>query len=72
MKTFNALVIAHYDFTNKEGRAIKTTKFLISLGEFGTIVACHEKGNELDLLSETFVTLKYDDRRKSLVIDDVV
>lgn len=71
-KTFNALVIAQYDFTDKKGVNVKTTKFIVSLGEYGTIEDCNVQGNDLDLLEEVQVTLYYDENKKKLKIKEII
>lgn len=69
MKEFNALVVAHYDFTNKLGRKIVTTKLIVNLGEYGTIEVCSDLANDYDLLSEIKVHLGFKDNK--FVIDSI-
>lgn len=63
MKEFNALVLNHYDFTNKQGKAVKVTKFLVSLGQYGSIEATGPLQNNLDILQEVSVELTYKDNK---------
>lgn len=39
MREFEALVLSHYDFTNEKGKHYEGTKYLVSLGQFGSFIA---------------------------------
>ena len=69
MKDFNALVVTHYDFVNKQGREVKTTKLIVSLGEFGTQVVNTPLANDIDVLSVIKVRLGYKDNK--FIVDSI-
>ncbi len=52
-----AVTIARYDFVNKKGLAIKTTKLIVSLGKYGTFITCSELANEIPLFEEIDVVV---------------
>lgn len=61
MKEFNALVLSHYDFVNKENNKRYTgTKYLVSLGEFGSVEANGPIEEGLSELGVVKVKLAYD------------
>lgn len=66
-----ALKIAHYDFTDKEGKYIATSKLLISLGDFGFFTCCSPEANELKTLSKCKVIIEVNQKNK-LVIKSIV
>lgn len=55
-----ALVLAHYDFKNKDGKEIKTTKLRVSLNEYGYLEVCSELANDIPVLESVSVSLEYD------------
>lgn len=63
----NLLVLSHLDFTNKEGRHIKTTRAIVSLlvsGEyFGSIELCSPLLNDMELYSVHTGIIEYDDSK---------
>lgn len=70
MKEFDALVIAHYDFTDKKtGKKVHTSKMLVSLGEFGSCELCSELANDCELLSVVKVQLGY--KNNKFVINSI-
>lgn len=66
-----ALKIAHYDFTDKEGKHIATSKLLISLGDFGFFTCCSPDANDLKTLSKCKVIIEVNSKNK-LVIKSIV
>lgn len=66
-----ALKIAHYDFTDKEGKHIATSKLLISLGDFGFFTCCSPEANDLKTLSKCKVIIEVNQKNK-LVIKSIV
>lgn len=66
-----ALKIAHYDFTDKDGKHIATSKLLISLGDFGFFTCCSPEANELKNLSKCKVIIEVNSKNK-LVIKSIV
>lgn len=67
----SALKIAHYDFTDKDGKHVATSKLLISLGDFGVYSACTPDANDLKTLSKCKVIIQLNSRNK-LVIKSIV
>lgn len=63
MKDFDALVLMHYDFTNDKGKQFKGTKFLVSLGTYGSVEANGPYTPDLDILSEVHLSLTYKDNK---------
>lgn len=63
MKEFDALVLSHYDFTNDRGKHYSGTKYLVSLGQYGSIEANGPAESNLDILSEVKVELTYKDNK---------
>lgn len=70
MKEFKALVVAEYNFTDKKGKEVHTTKLLVCLGDYGTIELCTPLANGCELLTEIKVRLGY--KRNNFVIDSIV
>lgn len=70
MKEFNAIVLAHYNFTDNKGKEVKRTKLLVSLGEYGTTECTIPLDESLDILQEVKVTLGYKDNR--FRVNDVI
>lgn len=66
-----ALKIAYYDFTDKEGKHIATSKLLISLGDFGFFTCCSPEANDLKTLSKCKVIIEVNQKNK-LVIKSIV
>lgn len=64
-----ALKVAHFDFTNDKGLVIKTDKYIVSLGDFGTFVVCSDKNLNSPLFSKSKVLISYDDKKNKLVIN---
>lgn len=67
MKEFNALVLSHYDFINEKNRKFQGTKFLVNLGEYGSVEANGPYSPELDVLSEVIIKLTYKDNKFRVV-----
>lgn len=67
MKEFKALVLCHYDFTNDKGRRYTGTKYLVSLGCFGSVEANGNLNNKLNILEEVTVKLTYKDNKFRVV-----
>lgn len=67
----SALKIAHYDFTDKDGKHVATSKFLVSLGDYGTFSFCSPEGNDLKTLSKCKVIIQVNSKNK-LVIKSIV
>ena len=65
-----ALKIAHYDFTDKEGKHVATSKLIISLGDFGIYTCCTPLANDLKTFSKCRVKISVNDKNK-LVIDAI-
>lgn len=59
MKT-KGLIVAKYDFTDKKGKIVKTTKAIVSLGLYGFVTLCSELLNDKELLTEVplIITIK--------------
>lgn len=66
-----ALKIAHYDFTDKNGKHVATSKLLISLGDFGIFSCCTPLANDYKTLSKCKVVIEINDNNK-LVIKSIV
>lgn len=62
-----ALKIAHFDFTSKKGKAIKTSKLLVSLGDFGVYECCTPLANNLKIFEKCKVVIGVDDYNKLVV-----
>lgn len=62
-----ALKIAHYDFTDKDGKHVSTSKLLISLGDFGVYTCCSTDANELKILSKCKVKIAVNDKNKLVI-----
>lgn len=62
MKT-KGLIIAKYDFVDKEGKAVKTTKVIVSLGLYGFVTLCSPLLNDKALLTEHAIELSIKDNR---------
>lgn len=62
MKT-KCLIIAKYDFVDKNGRAVKTTKVIASLGLYGFVTLCTPLLNDKPLLSEQSINLSIKDNK---------
>lgn len=61
MKEFQALVLSHYDFVAKDDNKRRTgTKYLVSLGDFGSVEANGPAETSLPELSVCKVKLAYD------------
>lgn len=56
MKT-KCLIIAKYDFVDKNGKAVNTSKAIASLGLYGFVTICSPLLNNYDLLTEVPITL---------------
>ena len=67
MKDFDALVLCHYDFTDKEGKVVKKTKYRVCLGKYGTEDICGPLDNTQDIMSEVHVELTYKDNKFRIV-----
>lgn len=67
MKEFNALVLAHYNFVDKEGKEVKRTKLRVSLGEYGVVDLTIPLEESLEILSEVKVELTYKDNKFRIV-----
>lgn len=67
MKKFDALVLSHYDFTNDRGKHYSGTKYLVSLGQYGSIEANGPAESTLDVLSEVKVELTYKDNKLRVI-----
>lgn len=63
MKEFNALVLSHYNFTNDKGKTYKGTKYLVSLGEFGSVEANGPLDESLNVLDVVSVELTFKDNK---------
>lgn len=61
------LKIAHYDFNDKQGKHVATSKLLISLGDFGVFTACTPLANDLKLLSKCRVKISVNDSNKLII-----
>ncbi len=70
MKEFNALKIAHYDFTNDKGKKVNTSKLIVNLEQYGTREINTELANDCDVFAEVKVTLEYKDDK--IKIKDVI
>lgn len=62
-----ALKIAHYDFTDKTGKHVATSKLLVSLGDFGIYTCCSPDANDLKLLSKCKVKITIDNNNKLVI-----
>lgn len=67
MRYFKSLVLTHYDFTDKEGKKVQKTKYLVSLGEYGPVEVCGPLDNSLEILSEVEIELTYKDNKFRVV-----
>lgn len=63
----SALKIAHYDFTDKEGKHVATSKLLVSLGSFGVYTCCTPLANGLKLLEKCNVTIAITPNNKLVI-----
>lgn len=70
MKEFDALKIAHYDFTNDKGKKVNTSKVIVNLGKYGYKEINTELANDYDVFTEIKVTLEYKDDK--IKIKDVI
>lgn len=62
MKT-KCIIIAKYDFTDKNGKSVKTSKAICSLGLYGFITLCSPLLNDKELLTEHPITLEVKDNK---------
>ena len=63
-----ALKIAHFDFTStKDGKTIKTSKLLVSLGDFGIYECCTPLANALNIFEKCKVVVGVDAYNKLVV-----
>lgn len=63
-----ALKIAHYDFTSKkDGKNVKTSKLLISLGDFGNIECTTPLANNLNVFDKCKVVLGVNEFNKFVI-----
>lgn len=62
-----ALKIAQYDFTDKDGKHVSTSKLLISLGDFGVFTACSPDANDLKTLSKCKVVIEVNQKNKLVI-----
>lgn len=70
MREFKALVLAHYDFTDKQNKHVQKTKLIVSLGDYGTTEVCIPLDKSLDLLTEIKVKLGY--KNNKFIVDSIV
>lgn len=63
----SALKIAHYDFTDKKGKHVSTSKLVISLGDFGVFTCCSPLANDLKTLSKCKVKIEVSDDNKLVI-----
>lgn len=63
MREFEALVLYHYDFEDKNGKEVSGTKYLVSLGKYGTAIANGPFEEKLLPLMEVSVELAYENRK---------
>ena len=63
MREFEALVLSHYDFINEKGKHYEETKYLVSLGEFGSVEANGPLQKGLTELDTVNVELTYKDNK---------
>ena len=66
-----AIVIAHYNFENKKGQEINTSKLRISLNEFGYIELCSNLVNEYPIFSVLNCEIEYDEKRNKYKVTKV-
>lgn len=62
-----ALKIAHYDFTDKNGKHVVTSKLIVSLGDFGTFTCCSIVANDLKILSKCKVRISVNENNKLVI-----
>lgn len=62
-----ALKIAHYDFTGKDGKQIKTSKLLITMGDFGIFECTTPLANDLKIFEKCKVVVGVDNYNKLVV-----
>lgn len=60
MNNFKAIVLCHYNFENSKGRTFQGTKFLVDLGNYGSVIANGPYKPDLVAFSEVDVILTYD------------
>ncbi len=65
---FDAIVVAHYNFENKNGKEINTSKLRVSLDKYGYLEICSDKVNDLPVLSQVKVELNYDEKYNKITI----
>ena len=63
MREFEALVLYHYDFTDKTGKVRQGTKYRVSLGQFGIVEANGPLDETLSVLDLVKVELTYKDNK---------
>lgn len=66
MKT-KCLIIAKYDFVDKKGRSVKTTKAIVSLGLYGFVTLNSELLNDSKLLNEVPVLVDVVDNKFKII-----
>lgn len=66
------VVLAHYNFKNKQGRQINTTKIKINLGDFGVVDICSELANKLDIMSVHEGEVSFDDEKNKFVLSSII
>lgn len=66
MKT-KCLIIAKYDFTNKQGKEVKTTKAIVSLGLYGFVTLNSELLNDYKIFQEVPIVLDVTDNKFKIV-----
>lgn len=63
----SALKIAHYDFTDKTGKKVCTSKMLISLGSFGVYSLCSTLANDKKLFEKFNVVIGVEDNKLKII-----
>lgn len=63
------LIIAHYKFTDKDGKEVDTTKAIIDLGNYGQVVSCSSLLNDKPLYTEANIVIEF--KGKKFIIKSV-
>lgn len=60
--------VANYDFTDKKGIHVLTSKLLISLGQYGSVTTCTNLVQDKQLLEEFTADIEVDNKNRLKVV----
>lgn len=69
MMKSKAIKIAHYNFEDKRGKKVNTSKLIVSLGQYGNVMICTDLANEYEIFTELSVVVESKDNK--LVIKSI-